>query len=76
MELKYGFIIVKQVVENGLNEMDYKTFKLYLECCGYTTWNKDWKVRESYTKYKQTGEIIYNDNRRKTRKGISVSVQD
>ena len=56
--------------------MDYKIFKLYLECCGYHTWKKDWKVRESYIKYKQTGEIIYNDNRRTIRKGISVSVQD
>ena len=76
MDTNYQFIIVKQVVENGLNEMDYKTFKLYLECCGYITWRKDWKLRESYSKYKKTGDIIYNDNRRKTRKGISVSVQD
>ena len=56
--------------------MDYKTFKLYLELCGYSTWKKDWKVRESYAKYKRTGEIIYHDNRRATRKGISISVQD
>ena len=34
--------------------MDYKTFKLYLELCGYTTWRKDCKVRESYTKYRKT----------------------
>ena len=56
--------------------MDYRTFKLYLELCGYFTWNKDWKVRESYAKYKRTGEIIYHDNRRATRKGVSISVQD
>ena len=42
----------------------------------FEEFEETYDITESYTKYKQTGEIIYNDNRRKTRKGISVSVQD
>ena len=62
---------MKQINVNCFDTIDYKLFKLLQEISYVDTFGKDEVIRKQYKKYLM--EKHKNDNRRTTRKGISIS---
>ena len=59
---------------NKINVISYTLFKLLKEISYVDTFGKDEIIRKQYKKYLM--EKYKNDNRRTTRKGVSISGQD
>ena len=57
-----------------IDVISYTLFKLLKEISYIDTFGKDEVIRKQYKKYLM--EKYKNDNRRTTRKGVSISVQD
>ena len=62
---------MKQINVNCFDTIDYKLFKLLQEISYVDTFGKDEVIRKKYKQHLM--EKHKNDNRRKTRKGISIS---
>ena len=59
-------------IERKKNEMDYKLFKLLQEMAYVDTFGQDKKIKEMYKEYIRKEKE--NDNRRKTRKSITLLI--
>ena len=64
--------IIWEDIERKKNEMDYKLFKLLQEMAYVNTFKKDKKIKKKYKKYLRKEKE--NDNRRKTRKSITLLI--
>jgi hypothetical protein len=62
---------MKQINVNCFDTIDYKLFKLLQEISYVDTFGKDEIIRKKYKQHLM--EKYKNDNRRQTRKGISIS---
>ncbi len=62
---------MKQINVNCFDTIDYKLFKLLQEISYVDTFGKDEVIRKQYKQHLM--EKHKNDNRRQTRKGISIS---
>ena len=59
---------------NKINVISYTLFKLLKEISYVDTFGKDEVIRKQYKKYLM--EKYKHDNRRTTRTGVSISIQD